>query len=200
MMKRVLGLTIGALFATAFSAAAATSGTLVGTFDGNDPCPELNGQKTDISSVIGSSVCLAKFNWNKDKETSANSAFDDGENGSLPGDNGDDLTDNFTLKFLLSGNESKSGTWSYDDQGEGYVLTHLVLKAGQLKNGGGFRVYALNGLTSGDWMTSDLANKGISHISFYGYYDPSTDIPVPASLPILMGGLGLLAFVRRKKA
>lgn len=38
--------------------------------------------------------------------------------------------------------------------------------------------------------------KGLSHVT----YDPTSEIPIPGSLPILMGGLGLLAFVRRKRA
>jgi hypothetical protein len=45
--------------------------------------------------------------------------------------------------------------------------------------------------------------QDISHISFYGrssFADVVTTVPVPAALPLMLGGLGVLAALRRRTA
>ena len=177
--------TIAAAVFSIFAASAvsaATTGTYEGTFDGNDPCPSLDGGKTDISSVIGTDFCIAKF---------------DVEGGSFTaGEAGDGVDSGILGQFSLTGAGSSSGTWLFNPGAFGLVLTHVVLKAGPE-----FSVFELAGETMGDWMTSPyLQGRDLSHISFYGREGDTPVIPLPASLPLVLGAFGMLALTRRKRS
>lgn len=181
-----------AVFAAAIStfvslgvANAATTGVHLGTFSGNEECPQPGGKKLAVAA-LADSFCIAKFD---------NADSNAGEQG------GDDALDGLSLlnNFTLTGAGGKTGTFSFDDQGEGISITHLILKAGSGK-GAGFAIYDLQGATSGDWMTNDLDDKDISHLSFFGQV---STVPLPASLPLFLAsllGFGLVARRRRLTA
>lgn len=101
------------------------------------------------------------------------------------------------LLTLTYGADNKSGTWSVSSWvGIGDAM--LVVKAGT-----GFIGYLIDttaGL-SGTWTTLGLTNKGgnqpeISHLTLYT--TPAT-VPVPAAGLLLLGALGGLAALRRRK-
>lgn len=171
-------------------AQATTTGTHIGNFSGNEECPEPGGQKTAVAALSGS-FCLAKF---------GNGNANNGEQGTNTALDGINILDNFSL----TGAGGNSGTFSFADQGEGFSITHLILKAGN-----GFSVFDLGGATSGSWMTAPhLAGGGgngraISHISFFGTTSTTTTIPVPAALPLfltILAGFGLMGWRRRQTA
>lgn len=183
----VLGAT--AVLATAAMTApshAVTTGDFIGVFSGNDACPKANKRKPAIAAM-GDAFCLAKFR-------SITGGFSAKE-GSDPALDSVTLADN----FMLSGSKSTSGKFSFNDQGEGFTITHIVLKAGRE-----FSVFSLLGATVGEWMTDPhhLNKNGkarrISHISFYGKADISA-VPLPAALPLFLTALLGLGFVARRR-
>ncbi|MHA6262142.1 PEP-CTERM sorting domain-containing protein [Arenibacterium sp. CAU 1754] len=97
------------------------------------------------------------------------------------------------FKVTFDDASMSSGTWSYDPCGTCKVVTSWVAKAGN-----GFLWFHTDPKTavySGDWYTPD--GKGLSHLTFYD--TAVAPVPVPASLPLLLGALGAGAFLRRSK-
>ena len=90
-----------------------------------------------------------------------------------------------------------SGTWGIASYGE-YDPLLLILKSGPYY--GGFLISeAVSGL-SGSWSILDLGNeepKQLSHTSLY--YGPIDPIPLPAAGWLLLGGLGGLAAMKRRR-
>lgn len=108
---------------------------------------------------------------------------------------------------FVGGTPGSTGTWNYDP---GLCADCPDVTSYVLKSGAGFRHYWTNpqtAITTGDWVTLANANgggNGFSHITWYdtdGGGDTGFVIPVPAALPLLLTGLGILGIARsRRKA
>ena len=111
------------------------------------------------------------------------------------------LIPGFNLNF--TGSDLKLGTWSVGDFG-GYTKAVLVVKGGSVA----WVAYFLD-LTqlSGSWSTADIRNSGgnqpnMSHLSLYVAdfrINVVTPVPVPASAVLLLGALGALTALRRRR-
>jgi len=109
-----------------------------------------------------------------------------------------------SLNFTITGND-QSGTWTISNLT--YALYMLVLKGPNAQSGtqpDTYVGYLLSG-TSGTYETPFFKTnpQDISHWSLYARgvaFDPqSGTIPVPAALPLMAGGLGLLELLRRRR-
>jgi len=152
------------------ASAARVEGTLLGVFPGNDSAAQL---ATDLGVPSGDVTLLAKVD--------------------LPGASPSDPSSNDGLtlsNFTLNGdNEAISGWWDYTGVG---TVTVLVVKAGNQYAAYEYTPALTGGMMNmGLWDTSDLGNKGVSHVSAYSV------IPEPASA--LLVGLGLLGLAARSK-
>ena len=58
-----------------------------------------------------------------------------------------------------------------------------------------FRIFG-SGIITGTWAVN--LKQGLSHISLYGSEGPSP-IPLPAALPLLAGGLGVIGLMKRRR-
>ncbi len=166
----------GALALAGSAASAAT--VFIGTVNGNDPFPgNLEVPETDISTPA-----LYKCD---DIDENDPSCVDE-----YTAAGGDGV---FDVVF----NDSMSGTWSWTaDAGNLTPIAphYMVLKAGNMH-----AVYELTdgSIFGGMWDTSDLDGKDISHIS---WYNTGIVIPLPAAGWLLIGGLGGLMVLRRRKS
>jgi hypothetical protein len=149
-------------------------------------CKTVSGQGNDSVSIMNAGLGLfGNTDWLlADKSDSAPS---------IAG-----MTLNFT------GADQKQGTWSVSNFG-GYSKAVLVVKAGSAA----WIAYLLD-LTqlSGTWSTAGLLNNGgqrpnMSHLSLY-VADLNTNITSPIPLPgpalLLLGAIGALTALRRRKA
>ena len=151
------------------ASAARVEGALLGVFPGNDSAAQL---ATDLGVPSGDVTLLAKVDI-----------------GAFPPDPAS--ADGLMLSnYILDGdNEAISGWWDYTGVG---TVTVLVVKAGPQ-----YAAYEYTSLLTGGmmnmglWDTSDLADKGVSHVSAYSV------IPEPASA--LLVGLGLLGLAARSR-
>ena len=145
---------------------------------GNDPFPDpLNGSPS-------------LFKYEVDEERALN------------GIAGGTYTDDFTITFITS----SSGTWKYDPSGPediGQLFPTLMV----VKAGSDFVVFSVLGLLTGNWNTSLLGNKALSHISFYDGQTPNGgggEVPLPGAVwlmgTVLAGGAGVGAWRRRRRA
>jgi|GEM_PF-3847227 len=153
------------------------------TVDGeNDPFP---------NSLLGS-MALAKCDDGGDKV----GLCVKWEDGGAPGD--------YSKAFTLTYTSSQIFDWTYDPTevvGADPVLypTYLAVKAGgKGASGGGYVIYSITpGDTSGSVPDfADYIDKDISHVSFY---DGTAVIPLPAAGWLLLGGLGGLAALKRRR-
>ena len=168
-MKRYLMTAAAAAVVACVGTVSANAATLIDIYDKNDPFPDpLVLDKYGIDSPA-----LYKC----DVPDGALTCIDEYANGYSDG------------VFKVDFTDSTSGGWSWTASVADPVAPHyLVVKAGQLDNGGGWAVYELSvaEITGGAWNTLDLGGKGISHLSWYNTGIPK--IPVPAAgLPMYHG-------------
>jgi hypothetical protein len=145
-----------------------------------------------------------------------------------------DIVEPGMWSFVTTSEENKIGTWSYDNPNKYPDIRYWVSKAGGGQNSSGLRLFwtienndagyckqgtdgddsiehnlnfecmnLAQSVTTGDWTTP--ANKGLSHITFFGGLCtvncdvPPTPVPEPSTLIIF--SLGLLSLgVRRKQS
>jgi len=151
------------------ASAARVEGTLLGVFPGNDSAAQL---ATDLGVPSGDVTLLAKV--------------DIGASPPDPASTDGLMLSNYTLN---GDNEAISGWWDYTGVG---TVTVLVVKAGNEYAAYEYTPALTGGMMNmGLWDTSDLGNKGVSHVSAYSL------IPEPASALLL--GLGLLTLAVRSK-
>lgn len=162
MINRIIQSVLMALLLSGSAAAAVVQGDYLGTFSGND-------SEAAMLAAIGVEVTeLARVE--------------------APGTSDGGLT--ISELVLNDDGEPISGQWEYAGPG---LVDYLVIKAGNL-----FAVYhytdanTSNMRNIGLWDTSDLNNKGMSHITAY-----QAVVPVPGAIWLL--GTGLLALVRRRR-
>lgn len=107
---------------------------------------------------------------------------------------GDSLA-GFTVSFGSETEESnKFGTWSANQ-----TPFYYSLKAGHTNNGGGFELWYADGFLEGIWDTSGLADKNLSHISFWTAEGNTNPVPEPGTLALVGLGLAGIAGYRRKR-
>lgn len=168
-----------------------TDGVFVGDFSGNDPFGQGQGGGLfgDYNGTLIESPSLIKC--------SAAVGVCDGEDGAF----GPVYDGAFT--FTRDDNEGRSGTWTYNPDGDEPRLPHYMA----IKAGTGWTLWDISGFDYGVaqvWDTVGLLNNGgqqpgVSHISFYN--SESTVVPLPAAGWLLISGVaGLGLFGRRKRA
>jgi hypothetical protein len=103
------------------------------------------------------------------------------------------------VEILVTGVKSLSGLWEILVP-TGFTLTNafIALKSGEGQLDPDFALFSIpDGILSGSWSI-DAGNQSLSHISLYGTLVPAT-VPVPAAGLLLIGALGGLAALRRRR-
>lgn len=172
----VFKMTTAAAFC-ALGVTAANAATVVATVDGNDPFPGNLVYSDDQYEIDTPALYKCDVTGNLRCVSSVTSV-------------GGEFAISFDRNEGDDSDESSSGTWAW--LGDGQTPHYMVTKAGNQHT-----IWDLGTETSGEWTTETLDNKGLSHISFYNTGVP--EIPLPASALLLLGGLGGMAFMRRRK-
>ena len=102
---------------------------------------------------------------------------------------------------LLSG---LGGAFSIDLTGLTNVILSFKTGTGQCGRGNtnpcdpGFAAFQIfgTGIITGTWGVN--LKQGLSHISLYGSEGPSP-VPLPAALPLLAAGLGVIGLMKRRR-
>ena len=109
----------------------------------------------------------------------------------------DDNNNQMDHSFFITGNGTKSGTFSFTGAMEGFKYA-LGLKSGNGQLDPDYAIFGLNGATSGSWSILN-GNQPLAHANLYKMAVDTTAIPLPASLPLLMGGIAGLGFISRRR-
>lgn len=172
MIKRFTAtalLSVICLMGSASATASVVPGELLGVFAGNDTAAGL------LANLGFAVERLARV------ETPASIGTDSLSNEGLT-----------ISSFALEDGEAKAGEWSYS----GPAIANIIV----LKAGTEYAVYLFtNAITDnmpniGLWDTSDLDNKGLSHITAY-----SAVVPIPAAAWLLISALAGLGALRRTR-
>lgn len=162
-----------------------SAATFLGVFEGNTPFPQ---------ALMGS-PSLAKC----DQGGTAGTVCSKWEDGLAPGNH----VPGFSVTFV----DSKTANWTFDPTAvTGVALADVLFpKYIAVKGGNFYNVWEIVvGTLSGVVSTQGIAVGGpgnqpdISHISFYDSVGPAP-IPLPAAGLMLLGALGGLAAVRRRR-
>lgn len=166
---------------------------------------------SSITNVItGSNIaCYGSFDGN-DTGADVVAYLNNTVNGALSltgswGSNNADKSDAGGNGVFTSNPETNDGTLSFDTAMKGIFA--VTIKASNsfslfIFDGG------MTGITSFDFTTDGISvntngkAQKLSHASYFSFDGKSTVVPLPAALPLLIGGLGVLGVAgwRRKKA
>lgn len=165
----------------------------------------------NISQLTTSTACEGAYAGN-DSNSNLDGIFSSNGWAELAKVNSSAGTDGFLT--VTAASDKKSGTWSWTATGGWAPYTKVMAV---LKGGPTFSAYLLNlTSTSGNWNTQGIATGGgkagpdLSHFSLYwatkdsgtggGGGGGTTPVPLPAGLPLMLGGFGLMALIARRKA
>ena len=107
----------------------------------------------------------------------------------------DDTNNVVDFGFSYTGDETKVGTFTLTPAA-GFKYA-LGLKSGEGQRDPDWAVIELPlGTTGGQWQIA-AGNQSLSHANLYKM--AVSQVPLPASLPLLLGGIGGLAFLSRRR-
>ncbi|WP_103174544.1 VPLPA-CTERM sorting domain-containing protein [Paracoccus sp. SY] len=172
----------------AVAGGAASAATCTGSFGGDQTTTFTVNQTVPAGSSV-SAVCVDESN---DSEGAVSGLF--GIDNWILGDKSGDEDDGdgavfFTTEFSEG---TTSGLWEISNP-DNFSPVMFVLKAGNT-----FGAFLLDSaeLMAGDWLT----DRDLSHASVYYADEPTpAPIPLPASALLLLGGVGGLAALRRRR-
>lgn len=160
------------------------------------PLGGANAVPINFIGVFSGNDNIGSVRTNSGNATTAFLAKIECENSSCSGEDKELDADLFTLDIdSVDEGEAKGGTWSFagaTDGGLTWFVQYFTVKAGP-----NYALYELvDPISSGSgipWDTSALGNKGLSHVSWFGFKGrtPPTEVAEPGMLALL--GTGLLA-------
>lgn len=198
-MKFISGRFAAAVFAAVVAVAGASNAATVTTL-----CPgttATNDREFSLTTVAPGATCIAYGAGNI--------------SGNATGANADPLfsilgtgyqligkSDTTPSIVSVTGVNQLSGIWSLmlPAAPAGMVWTNLVLalKSGVAQLNPDWAAFGLAaGITNGTWSIAS-GNQSLSHMNLYGQLAPAP-VPLPAAGILLLGGIGALAAVRRRR-
>ncbi len=202
-MFRIIGLFGAAALSAAVFSVEAEALTL-----GSPSCAS-----STISSVIGGSykTCYGSYAGNDSQAATQPEVLallngtvnsDLGLTGTWATDNAD-KSDSAGSGVFTGNPGNNSGTLTFDSSIMG--IFGVILKAGPrfsmfIFDGGNTGISSFDFTTTGVAVNNQGKGKDLSHASYFSFDGgPATVVPLPATLPLLVGGLGILGFMGRRR-